>query len=478
MNSQYFIFLSIFFLLSYHDLPSQNIIVSEEFPFRSDESFDIVGKNDDLILVYRQRPQENEILAFDENLEIKWRKDIDFFGRAPRVISVLTDDDLFSIFYLTREKGIVKLLLNQYDAQTNLIDSMTFFDYGKKYYTPRPRMVISENKDILMFYSVEKEKDIIAFAFDLRRKKLLWETQFSLHDLVFSDDFEQALVDNKGNFYFILNKQNRKAKIEEHHFEVISFDAITGGISTLQISMDEHLTYDVQFALDELNQNLVAGGLYSVKNRGKSEGFFYLTIPFQTMNQFTSTFTPFSQDFLTNLLGIKKNKKEELADADIQQIVLRRDGGILLLGELNYRQERYTATSSRRYYGSDYIIDYYNNDIFVLSIHPDGSLHWETVLFKKQYSQDDGAAYSSYFLMKTAANLKFIFNDEIRNKNTVSEYILNGRGNFIRNSIMNTKGRKIKLRFRDAKQIDADQVIVPSDFRGRFRLVKINYDVP
>ena len=47
-------------------------------------------------------------------------------------------------------------------------------------------------------------------------------------------------------------------------------------------------------------------------------------------------------------------------------------------------------------------------------MHPDGSNHWEKVLHKKQYSQDDDAAYSSYFLLKTPTALRVIFNDEAK----------------------------------------------------------------
>jgi len=102
-------------------------------------------------------------------------------------------------------------------------------------------------------------------------------------------------------------------------------------------------------------------------------------------------------------------------------------------------------------------------------------LHWKEVLHKKQYSQDDDAAYSSYFLAKTATSLRLLFNDEIQYENTVSEYILKGNGEFNRNSVMSTENQKIRLRFKDALQISADVVIVPSEARNRLKLVKVQY---
>ena len=96
-------------------------------------------------------------------------------------------------------------------------------------------------------------------------------------------------------------------------------------------------------------------------------------------------------------------------------------------------------------------------------------------MHKKQYSQDDNAAFSSFFLLKTPTALRLIFNDEIRNENTVSEYVIRGDGNFDRNSVMSTESQNIRLRFRDALQVDANALIIPSERRNRLRLVLLEY---
>ena len=113
--------------------------------------------------------------------------------------------------------------------------------------------------------------------------------------------------------------------------------------------------------------------------------------------------------------------------------------------------------------------------MFVISIHPDGKTHWKTILHKKQYSQDDDGIYSSFFLFKTPSNLRFLFNDEIRYENTVSEYVLNGVGAYERKSLLSTANLDLRLRFRDAMQVSAQELIVPSERRNRLRLVKLQY---
>jgi hypothetical protein len=120
-------------------------------------------------------------------------------------------------------------------------------------------------------------------------------------------------------------------------------------------------------------------------------------------------------------------------------------------------------------------VDYYYDDVFAISIHPDGQEHWKQIMHKKQYSQDDDAAYSSYFLLKTPSALRVIFNDEAKYETTVSEYVLTGGGKADRNAVMSTESQKLRLRFRDAVQVAANELIVLSESRSKLKLVRVTY---
>jgi hypothetical protein len=226
-----------------------------------------------------------------------------------------------------------------------------------------------------------------------------------------------------------------------------------------------------------LNKHLVAGGLYSLENLGRAEGSFYLNINPKKPDDLVLEFHPFDDEFVATLLEKSKNKNKGVPEVSVQEIVLRRDGGILLIGELNKTFERRNGASSS-YYGRSgpNIMDYYYDDIFAISVHPTGEIHWKNVMHKKQFSQDDGAIYSSYFLVKTPTALRVLFNDEIKYENTVSEYVIKGNGAFDRNSVMSTENQQLRLRFRDAVQTGIDEIIIPSERRTRLKLVKVVFD--
>jgi hypothetical protein len=168
-------------------------------------------------------------------------------------------------------------------------------------------------------------------------------------------------------------------------------------------------------------------------------------------------------------------------DIKIQEIVHRRDGGILAIFEqIKYVERRVASTPGvGRYVGrTDALalaMDYYHDNFFALSIATDGVTHWKSIFFKKQSSQDDDGRYSSYCLVKTPSTLRFLFNDEIERATTVSEYTLNATGETERHSVMNTAGQELYLRFHDGIQTGANEVIVPSEDRRRIKLVKIQF---
>jgi hypothetical protein len=75
-------------------------------------------------------------------------------------------------------------------------------------------------------------------------------------------------------------------------------------------------------------------------------------------------------------------------------------------------------------------------------------------------------------MMKVPSKLHVIFNDEIKNANTVSEYIIDPIGNYKRNSLLTTEYKNLKLRFKDGIQISNKSFVVPSEKGAKINLVK------
>jgi len=471
--------LTVFFLILPFLLTAQTVTVSEDVSIRNDNFYALIGKMKNRFLLFRDKDAKFEIQAFDENLRLSWNKELELDKKRPNILEVIPASDHFSVVYQFKRKGDHIVKVHRYNPGANLIDSSMVINYGNRFYSPKPEVIFSENRKNILIYFFDKQTSLEACAFNLERMEVLWYKKIPLQDFNFYRDYQEIVIDNQGTMYYITEKDNKKNSRADHLFQVFVIDGYDNyPIREFKIPITDLLTYDVFFQYDNLNKNLVAAGLYSEKSRGKTNGYFLLTIPPHNPNAHKLHVHPFEEEFISTLMGKNLDANKGVADIDIQEIVLRRDGGVLLVAERNRQYERRMASAGRGYIGRDggqYIVDYYYDDIIVISMHPNGKTHWKQVLHKRQYSQDDDAVFSSFFLLKTKKNLRFLFNDEIRDESTVSEYVLNGTGAFDRNSVMSTDDQRIRLRFRDAMQVSSNELIIPSERRNRLKLVKVTY---
>ena len=452
---------------------SQDITVSDPISVRSGDEYDFIGKMKNQYLVFHNKGMEFEVKAFDKDLYSAWDKEIELEKRRSTVLGIVPTKDDFSVIYTCRKKRKLNLLLSRFSPAANLLDTATIKIYQNAILTPSLRVIRSEDKTKVLIYYVKEQKKVEALVYDLETMKVLWERKIQPKDMTYYEKFKQFLLSNDGDLFIILEKENKKFQKEKHHYEIhqVTADNKYGFFS---VPMQNHLTYDILFSYDNKNNILTAAGLYSEKNRGRANGYFFMNIPRSDPEKHNLIFEEFDEQVVDNLLGKKADVEKGIADLDVQEIVHRLDGGILMILERNRILER-GGLGGAGDFNNRTIVDYYFDDVIVFSIHPDGKTHWKNVLHKKQYSQGDLAVFSSYFLLKTPANLRFIFNDEIKPENTVSEYVVKGSGEFERNSVLSTDDQRIQLRFAEALQVGASEFVVPSLMRTKMKLIRVKY---
>jgi len=243
------------------------------------------------------------------------------------------------------------------------------------------------------------------------------------------------------------------------------------------MKMGGRLTYDVDVTLDNMNHTLIAAGYYSEKLFTRANGTFYLKAPLGDPRSAMIKFYSFDNTLLETVEGKNKRQKKFLSEIRVKELIPRRDGGVLIVGEKFKRLDSSipTATQQNRQLGgfTPFTSDYFFDDIFIVSHHPDGGLHWTNFFYKRQYSKNDRGVFSSYYVMKTPSQLRFLFNDEIIQNTTVSTYNVQPDGEYDRKALLNANFQNIKLRFISSKQVSASEVVVPSEFKGELRLLKV-----
>ncbi len=472
MNKLFFLGLAWFG--AWQVLSGQELIMSEEIPLRGDVSYELLGEFKGRLLLFRDQVNKYEVQGFDQSLRSTWSKVLNLEKRTPKVLGTTFTKSDFTLIYHYREQTNTILKAAKFDPGANMIDSISIKNLGFLFYTPEFEMVLSEDRSKVLIYYVERQSLLHAFVFDNTSFKLLWEKSIAPGGGgFFTEDFRQAVVDNEGNLYLILESNRFSARKDGHNYQVLAYMSEEGRLVQTTIPLEGKLTYDVRFAFDNLNFRLVAAGLYAEKVNDRAVGYFMLLLNPQAEG-YNLRFEPFDDVFVSSLAGKEVEKNRGVSEIVIRELVLRRDGGVLMIAERAKEFERRLGAPNRVSFDGmgRFITDYYLDDIVAISMHPDGRTHWKVLLPKKQYSQDDGGVYSSFFLFKTPSTLRFLFNDDIKPENTVSAYLLNGNGRFERQSLLNTEKLEIRLRFRDALQLSGTSVVVPSERRSRLRLVK------
>ncbi len=458
-------------------LSGQELIMSDKVPVHNDNSSLLIGKIDSTVLVLRERNEGYLVKGFNHDLEEVLDKKIEGLPKKGKILKVIRGKKDFTCFFRHSLKGKTLLTAVKLNAQADTLQSVFIKEIEIKYGSYL-KFYVSEDRNKILIFDGEATQYIYGTTFDISKMNIQWNQVFNINSFNLERDFLEAVITNQGNAFFILERDNKKSKRNTTRFEVVSYEAISAKKSTYDLSLKGRMWFDVAFSFDNLNKKLLAVGLYTNKKYGETNGTFLLSVSNENPEKYQLTFHEFDTRFITTVLGKEPKSEVGFGDISIQEIVHRRDGGVLMIAERNKKYSRKT-TSSGGFYGQESLpvfrIDYYFNDIMLISINPDGQLHWRQLLRKRQYSQDDGGEYSSYFLLKSKNNLRFIFNEEIKSDANVNEYIVLADGRIKRKSLFNVEEHRLAIQLRKGIQIAHNQFIVPSERKGDLKIVKLVY---
>ncbi len=456
---------------------AQRVSVSEAITLKKDDYYQILGKIKDLMLFSTDNGYTLELMAFDEKLRMLWKKELELDKRRTQVIGVVPHAAGFTVIYQYSRKGENYLKAHRYSETGILQDSVTLSQFEQSYTPPECRMVLSEDHSKALIYFVEKQERLNVQTINLTSLSKIWTAHVAIDAYTFFRQFRSLIVDNAGKMHLLLEKESKRSKPEDHSLELIQF--ASGDISPLSrhISLENLASKKVKFVYDNINNQLVGIGLTANKDPGKATGLFCFYLDQLTEGVFELHQMPFDQEIARKMTGNNDAANKGLEDLEIREILLRRDGGIVIVLEEVRRLERNVAGQQFQFGpgGNRYIVDYYYEDLMIVSIGPGGAIDWQEVFPKKQYSQDDDGLYSSTLLMTAPDQIRLVFNDEIAYENTVSAYTINHSGTMERSSILSTDYQKLKLIFREGMQTGVYEVMVPSERGGKIKLVRVEF---
>lgn len=275
-----------------------------------------------------------------------------------------------------------------------------------------------------------------------------------------------AILDSNGNVHLLSNDLIDKSIItsrENSYFTLISIPANGSQALHKKLDLANYQIFNARIKANKEGQ-LYFGGFYTQAKSNRSTGGTYLLkLNGNDQRVLSQEMEEFEESFLTSGLknrdakkvskNLDKGKSVEDASFFLDEIIIKEDGSVALIGEERDSQFRSFQTSNavpNRHIPTESRNPGLNNNsmnlpvyefrsIVVAEFDANGKRKWATKIVKDQYSRSDDGIYFSYSVSMINNNLYFIFNDNLKNLG------YNGNGKVERFTPIQMKDQMISL---------------------------------
>lgn len=468
-------------------------------------NFEIIGKINGHYLIYKNTRNNNAISVYDEQMVAVDRVPMKFLDDRLLNVDFVAYPDFAWMIYQHQNRNIIYCSAVKIDGDGKLLSdpvvldtSAVSFAADKKIYTT----IYSEDKSQIMVFKIQKRNDRFNFttllfdnALDLKKKDRI-ETDYQDKKYIFSD----FLLTNSGNLVFTAGNRSSSRNFIES-LALVTKAPASDTFQQTPVNLNDKFIDEIKLKIDNMNAHYILNSFYYLKRKGNTEGIFTAVIDEATNHPVSTTFAAFSEQARDGLKA-KGNNKTALNDFFIRNVILKNDGGFLLMAEDFYNESRYSPWNrwdylygyspyyspyfysyspyySPFYYGDRFYnnyndVRYYYNNILVSSLDSTGKYEWTKVINKSQFD-DQSDNNLSYALMITGGKLHFLFNELTRRNQILSQQTIDGNGDVARVPPMHNLDRGYTFMPRYAKQVSASEIIIPCSYRNYICFAKIQF---
>lgn len=276
---------------------------------------------------------------------------------------------------------------------------------------------ISKDSSKMLIYNqlpfAEEGPELLSLRVCDVHMNLLWEKNIELPYKSKLTEIVNVKVNNRGEVIVLARIYNKKLKYSlkgRPNYDYVLFK-FSGNKEPQEYKLpngDYFLSY---LDFDILNnKEVVCAGFFAKNNARRIAGSAYYRVDMSEQKIVKRRLASFDNEFLKSFRALKKAKKgKELMWYSLDHLVLRSDGGTLLIGEKRYDN----LTSNGRYF--------HYHDIIMTNLNADGSIAWTKRIPKRQI--DQLGDFSSYSVSIDRDEIFILFNDHRKNMEDDLKYI-------------------------------------------------------
>lgn len=488
---------------------AQKIVYSE--PDRDDTrrlDFEVVGKISGNFIIYKNIRNRAWIVVLDNDMKQLARIEQNYVPTDDRLINVdfFPYNDFFYTIFQYQKKNIVYCMAAKIDGAGKRIGELTELDTthigfaaNNKIYT----VLTSEDKSKIGVFKVNsKNRDLYTMTTSLFNNKLELQKKSRLQIPMeerndYLSDFQ---LDNDGDLVFCKFSRNSNDNISKAAFLVKYAQA--DDLMTKNLQIEKTWLDEIHIKVDNINKRYFLSSFYYKENKGSIDGFYFYIWDKVSAKPLVENVNAFSDEIRREARG-EAGTKLAFNDYFIRNVITRRDGGFIISSESYYTTSRFNnwnrwdylygspllSSGFNNYYYSPYYsrsywnsrsssnqaVRYHSDNMAIFSFSNTGKLEWSNVIGKSQFD-DESDDLISYQLMNTGGELHFLFNQQERRNNLLSDFSIAPDGQMTRNPTLKNLERGYDFMPKFGKQVSTRQMIIPCLYRNYICFAKIEYN--
>ncbi|GDX47734.1 hypothetical protein LBMAG25_05520 [Bacteroidota bacterium] len=446
-------------------------------------NIDVMGYASTGLLVREWGKNTEFIECFKDDLSTRWKKELIITDRNSRIEDVVLHNDTIIAFYSHYSKGHRILRMNVYNASLNLLTNAHTIDTinsGYSYDEFDVFTTASFQRDYVNTYFTKSDFERTPVLYQhavLNSAKTQAKSSAVVSNLQQPDLIDVIALGYNHNAY-VLGEYETKNFQNDFIYPALAVLINNNGVITQKLIRSPDVLFGEPIIKRDIIRNkLILCGMYSDNPGVKAAGTYYINLLTQDTMPYQIQFLPFTEAFVTNLIGNQQLKKNDgVTNFKPTDLLVKKDGGIIMLTESQWRSTEYIGAPGMGAFGvnNSMLITYFHyNDILAFAFDSIGSAQWYQVLRKRQSSDNDNGFYLGFSLFTGPDNMYLFYNDRVLSQQTLSAYIIDTNGNNRREEIFDNNKKNTAPIPKMSKQISLQEFVIPSFRRGYFQLIKI-----
>jgi hypothetical protein len=406
-------------LLSCYPAWAQEVIYSryDKFDYRSD-AYSVVGMCGGKLYTYVNTTEGARLDAYDESMTKTATVMLDFFPQRIYHVRFVPYPEKMMVLYQALESNKVVQYVAMLDSKgllknkpTVLSDTRTgIFGATRDYFST----AISENKKWILVYTAKDKKNGIEVEGKwlddngnlIKKSTAKFETENV-------PEHGEVNIANDGSVYMAAYTPIGAHDYADQYWILVLKPGATS-IEAKEMPLNNRFATGGYSRIDNVNGKVYFGGFYSNSRNGRFAGFIYAVYDAASGAFANTRFIPFDNGLVADAGEKRRGYFDKYL---VRQIIVKNDGGFVLIAEEQYVTTRSNFTPGFGYYSfyspvmNSSIREYHYNDIMTVAYNKDGNREWSTFIPKQQYSQEDDGVFSSFALLNSGGTLAFLYND-------------------------------------------------------------------